>query len=254
MENVYLVCPLGLGDYFVCNALVRHYLLLAHKVFLPVVPHYTDTVSCLYSDFSNIVVVPYLGLQQEQEFIKQNNLTVINFRTIFENLNIKFSGAAGEKSVPIHWDRQMYEHFDWCFSKRYSQFRLPSNIPNSASLKAKLAPTTPYVLFHKYSSNHVGGFEIDLANWRPAAGLDPSLSIVEVSLGHTANLLDYVDLIKNAAEIHVVASSFFCLVDSLFDQTNAHLFFHDIRADAVLQVNSRWNNHRWHMVYYGEKQ
>lgn len=254
MEKVYLVCPLSLGDYFVCNAIVRHYLALSHQVFLPVAPQFVATVKCLYSDWDNIEIVPYLGEENEKEFIKQNQLAVVNWRTIFEINHLPLKSSQSLMPVPLNWDRQIYEHFDWCYSKRYQDFALPKVIPNSVSLYHKLNPlNVPYVLFHGHTSKHVGGLGIDLESWRPAAGLDPSFKIISVELGHTANLLDYVQLIVNAKEIHVVPSSFYCLVDSMFDQTNAELFFHDVRLDTIVQPNSRWNNKRWHQVTYGAK-
>lgn len=255
MENVYLVCPLSLGDYFVCNAIVRHYLALSHSVTMPAVPQYMDTVKCLYSDWDNIEIVPYLGRDLENELIINRKLKVVNFRSIFEQNKLPLRGADQLIDIPVWWDRQIYEHFDWPYSKRYRDFCLPSVIPNSKTLTQKLNPSgEKFVLFHKYTSRHVGGVNIDLVNWRPAAGLDAHVKIIEVEIGHTTNLLDYVDLIRTAQEIHVVASSFHCLVDSMFDQTQAELFFHDARLDTMLQPNCRWNNHRWHIVNYGEKQ
>ena len=61
-------------------------------------------------------------------------------------------------------------------------------------------------------------------------------------------MMQYVDLIKNAEEIHVVPSSFHCLVDSM--ETNASLYFHDIREKTSMAINSDWNNHRWTIVKY----
>ena len=255
MENVYLVCPLSLGDYFVCNALVRYYLALSHQVVLPAVPQFMETIRCLYSDWPNIEIVPYLGQQIESELIQERKLKVVNFRTVFEINHLPLQDSAELIAIPVNWDRQIYEHFDWCYSRRYQDFRLPKNIPNSVSLYQRLNPKDePYVLFHRHTSKHVGGINIDLAAWRPSAGLDPSLKIIEVEIGHSPNLLDYVELIRKAKEIHVVPSSLHCLVDSMVNQTSAELFFHDARLDTMLQPNCRWNSNRWHIVRYGAKQ
>jgi hypothetical protein len=255
MEHVYLVCPLSLGDYFVTNALVRHWARLSHSVTLPAVPQFMATVACLYSECSNVEVVPYLGPDLENKRIKDRDLFVINYRTIFETQSLHFMGQDHPSTVPVWWDRQIYEHFDMSYSRRYQDFVLPSHVPGAAQLSKKLNPGgDSFVLWHKHTSQHVGGVDIDLESWRPAAGLDPSLKIIQVELGHTPNLLDYIDLITHAKEIHVVPSSFHCLVDSVVDLTSAELFFHDVRKDTLIQVNSRWNNHRWHVVNYGRRQ
>lgn len=255
MENIYLVCPLNLGDYFVCNAIVRHYLRLSQMVTLPVVPQYMETIKCLYADHDNCKVIPYLGQECEAEYIHNHNLHVVNFRTIFEVNQLPLKGAPNYTPVPINWHRQIYEHFDWCYSRRYQDFQLPMHIANARTLYDKLNPhDEPYVLFHKYTSHHVGGIQIPLAAWRPSAGLDVSFKIIEVEIGHTVNMLDYVELITHAKEIHVVPSSFHCLVDSMTNQTQAELFYHDVRLNTIMQVNHKWNMHRWHIVNYGEKQ
>lgn len=254
MERVYLVCPLNLGDYFVCFSIVRHFAAQCHRLYLPVVPHFMSTVQCLFDDFDNIETVPYLGKDIESEFIKKHQLHVVNFRTVFETTQIPFSGYSQSSSVAIWWDRQIYEHFDMTYSRRYQDFSLPSHISGAQELYQKLNPDDqPFVLWHRRASNHVGGIDIDLAGWRPSVGLDPSLKIIEVEPGHSPNLLAYIELIKRASEIHVVGSSFHCLVDSITSSIDASLFYHDIRKDTLTQINSRWNNYRWHVVEYGFK-
>ena len=62
------------------------------------------------------------------------------------------------------------------------------------------------------------------------------------------DMMQYVKLIQHAEEIHCVPSSFHCLVDSI--QTNAKLFFHDIREKTSMAVNTQWNNFKWNEVNY----
>lgn len=253
LENIYLVCPLSLGDYFVCNAIVLDIARKAHSVHIPAPPQFLATLRCLYSDVPNVTLLPYLGQDNENSYVTTHNLSVINFRTVFENITIPIAGSAEPVSVPVNWDRQIYEYFDMPFSKRYREFHLPKIIPNSTNLMDRLNPENePYVMWHKHTSKHVGGMPIDLESWRPSAGL-PDKKIIEVELGHTPNLLDYVDLIKGADEIHCVPSSFFCLVDSMSNQLSATLFYHDYRRDTINQINSRWNGGKWHRVEYGVK-
>ena len=253
MEKIYLVCPMSLGDYFVCNALVLNWARQSHEVHIPVVPQFMATISSLYSDHTNIKIVPFLGNEIEDQYIKEHQLHVINFRTIFELVKLPLAGSSDPVDVPVHWDRQIYEYFDVPFSKRYLNFQMPQSLPNSLPLMHKLNPDgTPYVLWHKHTSKHVGGMGIDLVTWRPAAGL-PDKKIIEVELGNSPNLLDYWDLIQNADEIHCVPSSFHQLVDSVSAQLKATLFYHDLRRDTINQINSRWNGAKWNRVEYGVK-
>jgi hypothetical protein len=79
------------------------------------------------------------------------------------------------------------------------------------------------------------------------------MKIIEITPNITKNMLQYAKLIENAKEIHCVPSSFYCLTDSITERTSANLFFHDIRAATLMQINSKWNNNRWNIVKYDRK-
>ena len=252
-EKVYLISPLYLGDAFVINALVRSWAEQCQEVHVPTLPQYVATVACLYSEMSNVKVVPYLGLEHEQSYIKQHDLDVINFRTLYEMHKLPIKHHPEPMHVPVNWDRQIYEYFDVPFSRRYKDFQLPVHIPNSQSLYDTLNPHHgPYVLWHGDSHTLTHSPQIDLAEWRRSIGLTER-KIIQVVTGHTANLLDYVTLIEHAEEIHCIPSSFHCLVDSMVHRTKAELFFHDVKVSTIMQVNCRWNAWRWHSVYYDHK-
>lgn len=250
MEKIYLGCPLSLGDYFVCNSLVLTWCQQATQVHIPVVPQFIPTVAALYQDHANVIITPFLGNQIEDQYIQENQLHPINLREILQYVKIPLHGSSEIIQVPVNKGRQIYEYFDIPYSSRYLNFQLPQNIPNSLPLMHKLNPhNEPYVLFHKHTNKHVGGLPIDLSSWRPAANL-PDKKIIEVELGHTANLLDYWELIQHADEIHCVPSSFYHLVDSVANKISAMLFYHNYRNDIVNQINTRWNGSKWHNVEY----
>ena len=253
MPQLYLISPLFLGDAFVINALVHKWAQEAVHVHVPTLPQYVHTVQCLYSDYENITVVPYLGEQNEQEHISKHNLQQINFRTLYELTKLPLKHHNQPVEIPVLWDRQIYEYFDVPFSRRYQNFRLPKHIPHAQDLFNTLNPThEPYVLWHRHSHTQIHDTQVDLKTWRAQIGA-PDIKIIEIETGHTANLLDYMQLIRHAQEIHCIPSAFHCLVDSVWDQTNATLFYHDVKARTLMQVNSRWNNWRWHSVYYDNK-
>ena len=249
-NNLYLVAPLFLGDAFVINALVRRWCGESDQVHLPVMPQNWDTLAALYKDMPNLKLVPYLGNEEEQAYIRDNNLDVINFRTIYETTQMNWQGAAPSVSVPVYWDRQIYEYFDVPYSRRYLDFRIPPNSYTS-QIVDKLNLPDKFVLFHRYCSTHLGPINIDLATWRKSVGA-PDMPIVEVVTGLSNNLLDWIPVIERASEIHSVASSFHCLVDSI-PTTHTSLLYHAIRQNTLTQVNTRWNNWKWNIVHYDYK-
>lgn len=253
LENLYVACPLGLGDFFVCNSLIRDWANLAQELYLPVPQQSLPTVKCLYSEVPNVKPILFPGLDHERDFIAKHNLSVINFRTIFETTPIWYAGNPTWDTIAVYWDRQIYEFWDVPFSSRYRNFQLPKVIPGAEPLRLKLNPyNEPFVLWHPSAGDRPSGFDIDLVQWRRANGL-PDKKIISIEPGHTDNMLDYIKLIQQADEIHVVGSSFHCLVDSICSELKADLFYHDVRKTTVMQINSRWNNYRWNPVRYHNK-
>jgi hypothetical protein len=253
MRRVYLVSNLYLGDAFVINALVRNIAQTSDELWLPTLPQYVETVSCLYQDLPQVKVVPYVDHQHERELIQQHQLAEINFRTIFEITRMPIKGWSQSVEVPVHWDRQIYEYFDVPFSRRYKDTVLPTCTPGAHMLCHKLNPENqPFALWHRLAAQASLPAQIDLAAWRIAAGLPP-LKIIEVEPGHTSNFLDWMGLIKQADEIHVIPSSLHCLTDSMATQIKADLFYHDVKAHTVMQPNCRWNMWRWNQVHYEHK-
>ena len=253
MEKLYLVSPLYLGDAFVINALVHRWAAQAHEVHVPALPQYVATVQCLYAHVANVKVVPYLGTDHEQEYIRSHALQVINFRTLYEMHELPIKHHDSPVSVPVNWDRQIYEYFDLPYSVRYREFQLPPIIPHTEHVFEKLNPTQePYVLWHGESDTMIHKCGINLHAWRQHIGA-PDHKIIHIQPGVTPNLLSYMKLIEHAKEVHCIPSAFHCLVDSVVHRTQAELFFHDVKAATIMQVNSRWNSWRWHSVYYDNK-
>lgn len=243
---------MSLGDTIVCSPIVHRFAENANILYLPSQRKFYETTACLYQDNPKIKVVAFDGPGFEAAFIEQNNLTRIDFadidvtRVYIENLN-EYANAK------VNWDRQIYEYYDIPYSVRYREFKFPKHVEGADLLYDQLTEGDDnYCLFHQQTGQHPQGVGIDLAGFRAANNLPP-LKIIEINDTITTNMLQYVKLIENAKEIHCVNTSFFWLVDSLFNRTSAQLFYHDRRADSVQQINSRWNNNCWIKVQYSQK-
>ena len=147
------------------------------------------------------------------------------------------------------WDVQTYANYEIPYEYKYKNFRLPKYIHGAEELYKQLSNDKPYVLVHRRSFRYSDGFPINIDNFRKANNL-PNIRIIEITEGITDNMMQFVPLIERAEEIHVVASSFHCLVDCMYNKTNGKLFFHDIRADAIMKINSAENNNCWTIVKY----
>jgi len=243
----------ALGDAIVMNAIVHRFARDSDKLYFPARAANYHTIKCMFQDLKNVDVFSYQADAEIEQYLSTKKHFRINSPEMVMT-DIYLPGIQGAVPVPINWDRQLYEFYDIPFSARYHEFKLPRKIEGVDDLYDRLTEgATDYVLVHQQTYHHKQGeMQLNLALWRRQYNLAP-IKIIEVTPDITNNMFQYLKLIENAQEIHCVPSSFFCLVDSITERTNATLYYHDIRATTMMQVNSKWNNFRWHVVYYDKK-
>jgi hypothetical protein len=243
----------GLGDAFVMSPIVHKVSKDYDKIYFPARHSNYETVKCLFQDNPKVEVFSYVVHEDIGKWLADKDCVSINPPDI-KTTELQLPGINVPVPVPIYWDRQVYEYYDMTFSSRYSEFKLPKNIEGVDELYQSLTNgDANYCLLHQQTFHHTSGMlDLHIQQWRSQYNLPP-MKIIEITPDITANMLKYVKLIENAKEIHCVSSSFFNLVDSIFERTNANLFFHDIRATAMMQINSKWNNNRWNVVKYHRK-
>lgn len=245
-DRLFFAGPMSLGDSFVASGIVHYFGDRTNELHVPVLPKFYKTLSTLYQDHPHIKVValdPYNN--GENQYVYDNRLTRI-LRS--EVLTTKIKGL----DISPMWDIQMYSNYELSFGLRYQNFRLPKHIDGADELFERLLDDTsePYVLWHRFSNDFPTGAPIDINEFRTRNNL-PDIKVIEVVEGITDNMMQYAQLIKYAEEIHCIPSSFHCLVDSI--DTDAKLFFHDIREKTSMAVNSDWNNHKWTVVNYNPR-
>lgn len=215
LKEVVVYHHLGLGDHFICNGLINK-LSEIYKIHLICKKNNFDTVQCLYSDNSNIIVIPIIDeLKNILLYCKDNKLELIQIG--FRDFNNKT------------FDQSFYSQFGYDLSLRYDNFRLPKYIKNSKKIFEQLCSSKEYALISNMSSE--GQYDINIST---------ELNKIYIVPGITTNLLDYIDLIFNAKEIHCIDSSVYHLVDSL--SLNAKLYFYDVRnSDGnKIRVSEKW--------------
>jgi len=248
-DKLFFDSAVGLGDAFVYNAIVHHYARMSNTLYYPARGEFYETIKCLYQDFPNIEVWRFYNQEQEDLFIQSNNLVRLKSYPLITS-EIHRIGCPKEY-IHVHWPQQIYENFDIPFKMRYMDFHMPKDIPGQDELYETLTEgETDYVVVHRYASDHPNGIPLDVPAFRKLSDL-PDKKIIEIREGQTTNMLQYKKLVENAAEIHCIPSSFFNFVDSMVPDCKGALFFHDIRRNSLMKVNSRWNNHRWQIVTYG---
>ena len=243
-DRLFYSGPMSLGDTFVSTGIIHWFGDRCDELHLPVLPKFYKTLATLFQDHPNIKVVALLPHDQgENQYVLANRLSRIHRADL---MNTIINGV----NITAMWDIQIYANYELPYSLRYSNFRLPKHIEGSEELYERLGKSEPYALIHKFSNDFPQGAPIDIPTFRHNQDL-PEIKIIEVTEEITDNMMQYVDLIKNAEEIHCIPSSFHCLVDGI--ETKAKLYFHDIREKTSMAVNSIWNNYKWNMVFYQKR-
>lgn len=252
-NEIYIASLLALGDAITIKPLVKLWCSQYRKLYYATNPENIVSVSALFADLPMVIIVPYTSAEDEQQFINQHNLPVLNLRNIVARTPVVYHGYDQRIEIAINYDRQLYEYFEVPYSWRHKGWHANFDLDAAQRLYDMLNPThEPYVLWHKSMSYYPQGVPIDLSSYRQNLG-KTDIKIIDILPEHTQNILDYYLLIQRAQEIHCVPSSFHALVDSLIPHTKAELYYHDIKHNSLLQVNCWSNKFRWNAVYYAHK-
>lgn len=244
-DKLFFIGAVGLGDSFVQSGMVHHYADRCNELHVPSQPKFYKTIKTLYQDCPNIKVVALEpNDEQHTQYAKAFGLSRILPIPLVQSTIRNF------QIIPM-WDIQHYSNYELSFGLRYSNFRLPKYINGSEELYKTLSNREPYILIHRYTGDDPHGIPININTFRMHEGLRDDIKIIEIKEGITEDMMQFTKLIQYAEEIHCVPSSFHCLVDSI--QTNAMLYFHDIREKTSMAVNSPWNNFKWRVVNYEQR-
>jgi len=226
---------LGLGDHFICNGLVHNVSKNYGKIYLPCKVHNYETVKCLYSESPKIEVFKIDRDEHQEVLTLSKILNIPVLKVGFEHCNY-FN----------NWDRSFYKQLNIDFLERYSRFYLPKSVEGSKEIyDSVIGNKDEYILVHDNSSEK-NEYDIDISLGRDEKEMPP---IVKITNKVTNNLLQWIDIVQNASEIHVVPSSVFCLIDSIDLNPKCKLHYHGIRTNNMV-INSQLNNYKWNIIKY----
>jgi hypothetical protein len=242
-DELYFGYPSSLGDTIVTSPIIRLYAKKSNILYCPAGSASYESVKCLFQDAENIQVIPYDEYMHKYENAKTGSkILPWGFHQVAITRN-----ASNLIEINVCWDRQIYDYFDLPFSLRYTGFKLPEKIEGAQTLYEKLTGCVDdYAIVHKtmHIDNH--RFDYDVQPW-----LDNSVSrVIEIVPGVTNNIFEYIEVLKHAKQIHVISSSLFCFIDSIANQLNAKLFFHDVRKSTIMTINNHFNKSPWNLIYY----
>lgn len=241
------------GDTIVTSPIMRHFASVAQKVYLPL-KKINESDDLINTGKSLLLDVPNIEIIEHHDYYDYDEQAAKYGAARIHSAEIYAFNYNGVLCCPL-WDEQWYTWFNIPFSVRYENFRVPNYLEESSNLYKSIATQPNYILIHKQMGPNRQSVDIDLYSWRSDEQKITfnECQIIEITPDIASNLVHYIDLIRNATEIHCTPSSFFCLVDSITTQTKAKLYYHNIRANTLIRVNNQWNNYRWTLVNYDRK-
>ena len=214
MNNIFLYHHLGLGDHFLCNAIVRIYAEKYSKVYLFCKPKYLENVSFLYRDLNNIKMIPgeMNFVDSFMKFSPNNNYLIIGHtKDYFDKLN---------NGIYESFDKGFYEIVNIPFEEKWKKFYLQRDLESEKNVfynVLNLKDEEEFLFVHDEPEKN--------RNFRKEY-IEKGVKIINANFYKNIKIYDFLYTIEKAEEVHVMNSSFSCLIDTMQLKTNK-LFLHE---------------------------
>jgi len=195
---MYIYQHLGLGDHIICNSIIRHYSKLNDIIYLFVKPHNYKNVSFMFNDLKNIKYIQ-CDDNDANKYISSNNITPL--RIGFDKLDRS-----------IGFDVSFYKQLGFNFETKWSNFYINRDMDKEKKVYDRLVDGD-YIFVH---DDMVRGYKINDKYL-------PNCNMIRPNMEY--DFFDFCYLIENAKEIHLMESSYKCLVEHLNIKTDK-LFYH----------------------------
>jgi len=196
---IYIYTHQGLGDHIICNGIVRHFVDLYNDVTVFCKPHNEKNVKWMYRDDSRIHVLSVGQDQDTINYIIGNNLQNSTVLVGFDRLWKEFQPPVVES-----FDEAFYKMINLPFEYRFSKFKLMRDEERENECYNALNPNNePYIFVH---DDVTRGFKIDKSK------LPQNIKIIENDIRYT--IFDFLKVLENAEEIHMMQSCFKELINS----------------------------------------
>jgi hypothetical protein len=196
---------MGLGDFFMCNGLIRTRINENENYTLFVKSIYEDSVRQMYSDLSNM------------NFIVANTINEIidTLHRIFKSgdSHICIGYNRPNFGKPVTTEEWFYFQHNIDIENKWNKFKAVRNKDRELDFFNKFNVKEDYIFVHDDNEDthpeHRGPKTID------DSLLPSNIRIIRVTPNMTNNIFDYCLLIENAKEVHCIESCFAYMTDLL---------------------------------------
>jgi hypothetical protein len=204
MATVYVMNHLGLGDHIICLGLYRELAKTNQNLVIPVRGHNYESLKGLLGDKLNIRLLSFPKSSAEESM---SVLSKLLSKTGIKELRLGHWGA-NFAQVGYRFDRSFYSQAQIPFEYRWKSFEYPRNYSEEKALfESYRVEPGKYVFLHEDQSR---GFVINRNL------LKSDLKVVEPRYGKLRiPIQSYRLLMENAAENHLIESSFAAFCESI---------------------------------------
>lgn len=227
MSIIYIYHHLGLGDHFLCNGIVRTYAEKYDRVFLFAKPHNADNVAYMYRDNPNIKIIPKDDAEV-RTFINQNPFLKFLIVGIKPEWFAKFNAGYFET-----FDHGFYIAADVPIEDKWNKFYYERDLEKEKDTfynKLGLKDGEEYLFVHD---------DQERGRFFKNEFIDKGIKIIRATDHKDIGIFDFLYTIENAKEVHVMNSSFSCLLDTM-QIKHDNLFYHQYaRTDMGSNPNHK---------------
>lgn len=224
MSLKYVYHHLGLGDHIICNGMVRHFCKQYDNIVLFCKSHYYENINYMYRDLKNLEIFDYRNDTEVLAFIESNTSVKNNLiKTGFDKLD-----ACLDRMT---FDEAFYNIINLDFSIRFNEFYFERNFDNENKVCEKLNPNKEKYVFVLDDPNR--GFNIDMNK------VTDKYKIIRNDFEF--KMFDYIKLLENAEEIHMMQTGFLDLVNS-YKMEKPKIYRHNYVRNYPPSIHSKGLN------------
>jgi len=218
MSELYIWHHMGMGDFYTCNGLVRHFATKYDKIHLFYKDPYKENVKYLYKDLKHIDFID--GGTSEDNLAKIWAMTHPGYPL----LKIRFDYL---RTTKLMFDEAFYEQAKIPLSYKWDKFHIERDMKREKEVYYDilgLKDNEEYIFLHDHPDYETKEVPDNIKIIRPTN--------TEVKIH------DFLYTMEQSKELHLMNSSFICLVDAIQMKHNK-LFYHSyIRSiDMALKLN-----------------
>lgn len=224
MSLKYIHHHLGLGDHIICNGMVRHFCKKHNNVVLFCYTHYYDNVNYMYRDLDNLEIFNF-DKEEDAIIFVESNPTVKNslIKPGFENLDSCLDRMT--------FDEAFYHLAGLDFQIRFDEFYLERDMDREDEVCETLNPDGEKYIF--VLDDPKRGYNIDMEK------VTDEYKVIRND--YQFGMFDYIKLLENAEEIHMMQTGFLDLVNS-YKMDKPKIYRHNYVRNYPAAIHSKGLN------------